>query len=107
MVTFDILSVDDIRGSEEYNNPVYSNDLRDHIDRRNSVVEVSWSQSLDVLAILSYFLVSGADIEQPGLTVERADQPGSALTSCLAVYSCHNHSQESRAGNNNQQSVSF
>ena len=26
--------------AEQYNNPVYSSDLRDHIDRRNSVVEV-------------------------------------------------------------------
>ena len=27
--------------AEQYNNPVFSSDLRDHIDRRNSVVEVS------------------------------------------------------------------
>ena len=31
----------DRRETEQYSNPVYSSDLRDHIHRRDSVVEVS------------------------------------------------------------------
>ena len=112
-----ISSVDDMGGTEQYNNPVYSNDLRDHIDRRNSVVEVSWwtiqhSECVGcAMLTCCYYLVPGADNGQPGLTCWT--ETGRELTSSiawppsLALYSCHHHSQESRTGNNYQQSVSI
>ena len=51
-----------MRGTEQYNNPVYSNDLRDHIDRRNSVVEVQ----LIVIIVFAIFTCS----QFPALTLE-------------------------------------
>ena len=69
-----------MRGTEQYNNPVYSNDLRDHIDRRNSVVEVQ----LIVIIVFAIFTCS----QFPALTLENlrnnlADSGNSVAWLCI------------------------
>ena len=72
-----------MRGTEQYNNPLYSNDLRDHIDRRNSVVEVQ----LIVIIVFAIFTCS----QFPALTLENlrnnlADSGNSVAWLCIVLW---------------------